>query len=51
MNKKNDNKNKEYIKRIKDLQTNIENLNKKIFKLEKIIKEKCLKNKVYQKKK
>lgn len=51
MNKKNDNKNKEYIKRIKDLQTNIENLNKKIFKLEKIIKEKCLKNKSLSKEK
>ena len=44
MNKKNENKNKEYIKRIKDLQNNIENLNKKIFNLEKVIKEKCLKN-------
>ena len=43
-NKKIEIKNKEYLKKIKDLENNIEILNKRIYKLEKIIKDNTVKN-------
>ena len=42
--KSNENRNKEYLKNIKNLQNNVEILNKKIYNMEKMLKEKNIKN-------